>query len=183
MTQETVSAGRPARTKNSTRMIVMTALLAALACVATMVLPVPSPTGGYMNPGDAVVLLGAYLLGPGYGAAAAGVGSAMADLLLGSAIYAPATLLIKAGMAVTAGALYRRMKGTPVGVLLCGAVGEVPMVAGYWLYDALLLRSFTGSVAGVPSNLMQAIFGVAASTLLALALRKSSYVRRRFPAL
>ena len=46
------------------RTIVTTALLAALACAATMVIHVPSPTGGYMNLGDTVVLLGAFLLGP-----------------------------------------------------------------------------------------------------------------------
>ena len=56
------------QTKNGsqTRMLVMAGLFAALGCVATMVLQVPSPTGGYMNLGDTVVLLGAYLLGPVY---------------------------------------------------------------------------------------------------------------------
>ena len=57
------------------------------------------------------------------------------------------------------------------------------MVAGYWLYDALLVGSLAGSAAGVPANLVQAVFGVAVSTLLATALRRSSYVRREFPRL
>ena len=35
----------------------LTALFAALTCVATMVLVIPAPTGGYVNPGDAVVVL------------------------------------------------------------------------------------------------------------------------------
>ena len=38
-----------------------------------------------------------------------------------------------------------------------------------------------GSAAGLPSNLVQAAFGAAASTLLALALRRSGYARKRFP--
>ena len=42
------------------RCLVLTALLAAMTCVATLVIRVPSPTNGYMNLGDAVVLLGAY---------------------------------------------------------------------------------------------------------------------------
>jgi len=66
-----------------TRMMVMTALLAALACIATMVIRIASPTGGYLNLGDVIVLLAAYLLGPVYSAVAAGVGSAMADVLSG----------------------------------------------------------------------------------------------------
>ena len=162
------------------RTIVTTALMAALACVATMVIRVPSPTGGYMNLGDTVVLLGAFLLGPWYGALAGGIGSAMADVLSGYMVYAPATLVIKAVMAILAGLLHRGLKEKSGGMIFSALVGEIPMVAGYWLFDALLLRSFAGSAAGIPSNLVQAGFGVAVSVFLAAALRKSGYVRSKF---
>ena len=148
------------RSSQRTRMMVMTAVFAALACVATMVIKVPSPTGGYMNLGDTVVLLG-------------------------SAIYAPATLVIKAVMAVLAAACWQafgRGRG-PLGLAACGVVGELPMVLGYWLYDGMLMGSLTGAAAGIPSNLVQAAFGIAASTLLAAALGRSAYVRREFPRL
>ena len=39
------------------------------------------------------------------------------------------------------------------------------------------------AAAGVPGNLIQAAFGTAASTLLALSLRRSPAVRERFPRL
>ena len=42
-----------------TKLLVMTGLFIALGYVATTVLMVPSPTGGYMNLGDTVVRLGA----------------------------------------------------------------------------------------------------------------------------
>ena len=83
-----------AAASNKVKLLVMTGLLAALGCVATMVLVVPSPTGVYMNLGDTVVLLGAYLLGPVYGAIAGGIGPALADLFAGYGIYVPATLVI-----------------------------------------------------------------------------------------
>ncbi len=170
------------------RLLALTGLFAALGCVGTMVLQVPSPTGGYMNLGDAVVILGAWLLGPVYGAVAGGVGPAMADLLSGYAVYVPATLVIKAVMALTAAGLYRALKRR--GLLLSAAAAEVPMVLGYWLFDGLLAAAsgggalglcLTASAAGIPSNLVQAAFGAAASTLLALALRRSGYVRKQFP--
>ena len=170
------------------RPLVMAGVFAALGCAATMVLQVPSPTGGYMNLGDAVVLLGAWMLGPVYGAVAGGVGPAMADLLSGYAVYVPATLAIKAVMAVTAALLYRALGKR--GLIVCAIAGEIPMVAGYWLFDALLAYSaggtslalcLAGSAAGLPSNLVQGAFGAAASTLLALALRRSGYVRKTFP--
>ena len=64
--------------------IVMTALFAALACVATMSIRIPTPgTGGYIHPGDAIVILSGVVLGPSYGLLAAGIGSAMSDLLGG----------------------------------------------------------------------------------------------------
>ena len=75
--------------------LVLAALFAAIACVATVVIVIPIPaTNGYLNPGDAVVLFGAFALGPVWGAAAGGIGTAMADLLLGYAAYVPGTLVI-----------------------------------------------------------------------------------------
>ena len=170
------------------RLLALTGLFAALGCAGTMVIQVPSPTGGYMNLGDAVVILGAWLLGPAYGAAAGGVGPAMADLLSGYAVYVPATLVIKAVMALTAALMYRALGRK--GLLLSALAAEVPMVLGYWLFDGALaalsgggdlVLCLTASAAGLPSNLVQAAFGAAASTLLALALRRSGYVRKRFP--
>lgn len=173
-------------------LLVMTALFAALGCVATMVLQVPSPNGGYLNLGDTVVILGAYLLGPVYGAIAGGIGPALADLLSGYTIYVPATLVIKAVMAILAAELYRVLGKKAWGMIVCAIVAEIPMVLGYWLFEAVLAAvsgggslgvCLAGAAVGIPSNLVQAAFGIAASTLLALALRGSRYVRKLFPAL
>lgn len=96
-----LSAERP-ETGGRTRQMVLAAMFVALGCVATMLVQIPSPTNGYLNLGDAVVLLGAYLLGPAYGAVAGGAGPALADLLSGYAMYVPGTLVIKALMGLTA---------------------------------------------------------------------------------
>lgn len=166
-----------------TRALVMTALLAALSCVATLVIRIPSPTGGYMNLGDTVVLLGAYLLGAGYGAAAGAIGPALADLISGYPVYVPATLAIKALMALMAAAIYHACGKKPWSLVLASLCAEVWMVAGYWLYDGFLMRSLVGSLAGVPSNLVQGALGIAASTVLAVALRGVKSVRGWFPSL
>lgn len=176
--------------RGNARLLALTGLFAALGCVGTMVLQIPSPTGGYMNLGDAVVILGAWLLGPVYGAVAGGVGPALADLLSGYGVYVPATLVIKALMALTAAWLYRALGKR--GLLLSALAAEVPMVLGYWLFDGALAAlsgggalglCLVGSAVGIPSNLVQAAFGAAASTLLALVLRRSGYVRKQFPKL
>ena len=87
------------------------------------------------NLGDCAVLLSAWVLGPLYGGAAAGVGSMLADLLSGYAHYAPGTFAIKLAMAVVAALLFQALqrRRTP-NVLLSQAVSgfaaEIIMVAG-----------------------------------------------------
>lgn len=173
------------------RAMVMTALFAALGYVATRILQIPTPSGGYVNLGDTVVILGAYLLGPVYGAVAGGIGPALADLLSGYAIYVPATLVIKAVMALLAALLYRALGKKTWSMVVCAVAAEAVMIVGYWLFETVLAAAAgEGSflvclaacgAAGIPGNLVQAAFGIAASTLLALALRQNAQVRRQFP--
>ena len=80
----------------------MASLLAALCCVATMIIKIPSPLKGYLNLGDCVVLLSGWFLSPLYGFLAAGLGSALADVFSGYVTYAPATFVIKGIMALIA---------------------------------------------------------------------------------
>ena len=94
--------------------IVMTALFAALACVATMSIRIPTPgTGGYIHPGDAIVILSGVVLGPSYGLLAAGIGSAMSDLLGGYFVYVPITFVIKGLIALFSGLVYRKLQKIP----------------------------------------------------------------------
>ncbi len=88
------------KNNNSIKQLVLTALFAALCTVATMIAFPAGP--GYINAGDIVLLLAAFTLAPTQAMLAAGIGSALADLLNGYAMYAPATFVIKALMALCA---------------------------------------------------------------------------------
>lgn len=162
--------------------LVMCAFFAAVCCTATLAVMIPTPMGGFVNAGDAVVLLGAFLLGPVWGAAAAGIGSALCDILSGYVVYAPATLVIKALMAFTAGTLLKNAgKTRPVlGSIAAGAVAEVIMIAGYFLYAFAALGMGWGAAADIPANCVQGIFGAAAASALFVALTKIPYVRKTF---
>ena len=61
-------------THQTLRKIVTAALLAAMTCIATMIIRIPTPTFGYIHPGDCFVLLSGVILGPVGGAIAAGIG-------------------------------------------------------------------------------------------------------------
>ena len=163
--------------------IVMTALLAALTTVATSVIKIPTPTGGYVNMGDTIVLLSAYLLGPIGGMIAGGVGSALADFLAGYMDWVPATLIIKGIMGLVAGLIYQAIGHKRGGLILSGIPSELIMVFGYFAFEAALMGQGLGAAVGIPANFVQAAFGLVAATLLTEALRRNSYVRKNYPAL
>ena len=60
--------------------MVLSAMFAALSCAATMVIQIPVAPG-YLTFGDGLCLLAGWILGPWYGLAAAGRGSALAERL------------------------------------------------------------------------------------------------------
>ena len=96
------------------RNLVYTAMLMALCCVATLVIKIPTVTGGYLNAGDIVVVLAALLAGPLYGGVAAGFGSGLADVISGYMSYAPGTLVVKGCAAVEVWPPPVRSPATPV---------------------------------------------------------------------
>ena len=109
----------------------MAALFAALACVATMSIKIPTPgTSGYIHPGDAIVILAGVVLGPAWGFLAGGIGSAMADLLGGYFVYVPITFVIKGLVSLCSALLYRK-------------VGRIPRAVTQQLSSAVLLISFS----------------------------------------
>mgnify|MGYP000009142931 FL=1 len=157
--------------------ITMTALFAALCCIATMVIQIPTPTNGFINLGDCVVLISGYLLGPVYGALAAGIGSMLADILSGYAYYAPATFIIKAVMAVCAYYLYKALTGkksksgktsvmSHIAPVISAFVCEIIMIAGYFAFSAVILGAGLGAVDGIPGNIVQGVAAIIISTIL-----------------
>ncbi len=150
---------------------------AALTAVATLLIQIPSPTKGYINTGDVLVNLSAWVLGPLYGSAAAGIGSALADLISGYTVYAPATLIIKAGMAAASFAVYSRFakKHKSFFALLAGAAAaELIMIFGYAVFAGILYGSFSSFLLSIPENIVQGVFGAAVSSVLYEAVRKRS---------
>ncbi len=166
---------------------VLTALFASLCCVATMVIQIPTPTGGFLNLGDAVVILSAWMLGPVYGTLAAGLGSMLADIFAGYAQYAPATFIIKALMALCVWFilhLFRKITDKkPNFAILFTALGavlaEIIMVLGYLLFEAVILGYGAGAFASVLGNSMQGVAGIVAGTLLTELLRRTK-IKEKF---
>ena len=165
---------------NTTKKIVFAALLAALACVATMIIKIPTPLGGCIHVGDAVVVLAGFLLGPVWGALAAGLGSGLADVISGYVLYAPGTFVIKAVVALLAGWIIgtKLIKNEFAKALVAGIIGGVVMVGGYMLYEAVFMGFGVGAAANIPMNCIQGAFGAVAGAALYIALSKTNYFNK-----
>lgn len=152
----------------STKKLVLTALFMALTTVSTMFIRIPLPTG-YVNLGDAFVFLSVFVLGGVYGTIAAGVGSAIADLI-GYVSYAPGTLVIKTAMAIVAYLIYTAMlkctKKTLIAEIVAGILGALVMALGYFLYETIFFVSAGVAIVNVPWNVLQGVVGITVSTLV-----------------
>ena len=157
------------------RRIVTAALMAALVCVATLIIRIPSPMKGYINLGDGIVLLAGWMLLPQYGFFAAAVGSALADVFAGYVLYAPATFFIKGIMALVAFALARPMQNAKKRIvfqLLGGVLAELVMVFGYFVFEGVLY-GFGASALNLVANLVQAAAGLIVGILLVKLLERA----------
>ena len=164
-------------TKQNVGKIVITALFAALACVATMIIKVPTVgTNGYVNIGDTIVLLSAWMIGGVYGALAAGIGSALSDFISGYGSYVPGTFVIKFLMALVAYLVFVAIKKANtkdskgmnvVAYIVSGVVAEVIMVLGYGL----------GAVPSIGSNSIQGVICLVLGFIAIFALEEAKVTK------
>ena len=151
-----------------TKKLVLTALFTALILCATLLIQIPLPFG-YVHLGDGFVLLSTFILGPFLGSVASGLGSALADLFSGYALYAPATFLIKFSMALFCWFTHKLLskfckKPLAVEIFAC-LIGAFIMAFGYCLYESIIF-SPASAVANVLWNLLQGSAGVVVSVTL-----------------
>lgn len=150
--------------------LTIAALFAALTCVATFIIKIPTPgTGGYIHPGDAIVILCGIFLGPVYGGLAAGIGSALADLLGGYFIYAPVTFLIKGLVAIVVSLVYHKlsviMKASVLRCAVSGIFSTLIVVIGYFFFE-IFISGMGGALSSIPANIIQGASGLIISSIL-----------------
>ena len=170
-------------TSQKVHKLVIAAMFAALCCICTMIIKVPS-IKGYTHLGDGMVILSGIILGPIYGAAAAGIGSMFADIFSGYPMYAIATLIIKALAAIVAYIVFHgicKLSKSPVlgklSVALGGVCAGVIVTSSYFLYDMTIMGLGMSAIAGIPGNLIQNTFGIIIATVCYPALSKIPIIR------
>jgi uncharacterized membrane protein len=130
---------RPARPAGfvSPKTVAIYGVLIALTAAVTYSSAAPfSPTKGYFNLGDSMVFFSALAFGWRAGAICGGVGSALADILLGFGIFAPVTLTAKGVEGLVAGGIGARKYGKVFPIVLAAVAGTfVLVVTSILLYD------------------------------------------------
>jgi len=152
--------------------MVMMGLMTCLVIVSTMFIKIPIPmTQGYVHLGDSMIFLGVLILGKKNGSLAAGIGSAMGDILGGYAFWAPWTLVIKFIMAWILGVFVERFekKGEVFGMVIAG----IEMTVGYYIASSIMYGSWIVTLADIPWNVGQFAVGMIIASVLYRALDKT----------
>lgn len=152
-----------------------------LVCLTTMFVRIPLPSRGYFNVGDVAVVFGGLLLGfmsPRKGVfwalGAAGLGSALADILGGFAIFAPLTFAAK-GIEGTLAAWAASRQGATKILFL--AVGGVMMVTIYFVGETLMPNiGLQGAIPEIFPNLVQAVGGGLGGAFAVKAMQKTGFL-------
>ncbi|MFX0005334.1 MAG: ECF transporter S component [Promethearchaeota archaeon] len=159
------------------RLIISLSLIgvfSALICVLTMVISIPIPaTQGFINIGDAGVMICGLLFGPIIGSFSGGIGSALADIFLGYTIYAPGTLIIKGlegflvGFIANPKKYYEKINYRDI---LAVIAGGVLMAIGYFLYEIIIYGIAAASYELILNGIIQfGLGGLIALTFIAAA--------------
>jgi len=145
--------------------------LTVMVMIATVLVRVPVPGGGYFNLGDVVIIFSGLFGGWKAGLIAGGFGSAFADLI-GFPVFAPVTLIVKGLEGLVAGLAKPDVKWQ---TYFFPAIAVIIMVVGYF-FGCLFFPNlgFGVAVADLPVNITQAIAGYIGGIALYLAYTKIS---------
>jgi uncharacterized membrane protein len=151
--------------------ISLIAVMSALVTVGTMIIRIPNTMGGYFNVGDVMIFVAALTFNPLVGGVAGGLGSALADILMGYPVFALPTLVIKGLEGLIAGVITNK-KSVYRDVLAVVAAGA-EMVIGYFLVELFVLQwGLSLSLAEILPNIAQIAIGGAVGIPIALVLRR-----------
>ena len=168
----------------------MAAAMAALVALGSGIqIQIPSILGtSRFHLGNVMCALSGLLLGPWWGALAAGMGSALYDLLLDPTRFAefPITFVTKSVYGLAAGAVFFKVfkgKSNYVNEAIASAAAAASYIAVYlvkcFFYNGLLIKGLTpggawlGVLKKVPSSVFNGIVAVIFAPILGVALHKA----------
>lgn len=158
--------------KKNTRLLCTSAIFTALVFVLTAYLHIPT-NNGYIHVGDGIIYLAACLLPWPYAMAVGACGALLADCLTGFAVWAPASVVIKALTALLFTAKGKRIMCMRNRIMLLPAA--VLCAGGYYLYESILYGNWIASLTGLPGSLTQSVTSSILFVVLGIAFDKMNF--------
>lgn len=157
---------------NNPRTLATTGIMTALVLGLTLVHIAVTPALGYVHLGDIVIYFAAFAFGPWVGLIAGGLGTGLADVVSGYAIFAPLSLVVHGLQGFVAGLIVQNRPS--ISRLLPGVLaGGLIVIGGYFLGEALI-PVFGGpavALSEVPFNAIQSMFGALGAVVYAAVAR------------
>jgi uncharacterized membrane protein len=150
----------------NTKRLALIALLSSLIMVTTFFINIPLTItgGGLFHLGRIFIFLIALTMGNKYSIAGA-IGLTMFDLLSGYAIWAPVTFVASFGQAILVSKIGFR-KQSFITVILAQLSGAVFVTFLYFIYEAIIISSFTAALVSASVESIGMVISITASTIL-----------------
>ena len=156
-----------------TKTVTKLGILTAITVLMTTIISIPIVGGnGYVNLGDMVIFVTAMLINKKAAFIVGGLGSFLADLILGYGIYAPASFIIKGLEGFIAGFLIEKEFGKKYPIFATLIAG-IWMTFGYYIFETFLYGP-KGAIVSIPANLIQGAIGALVSVIVYRALKKTN---------
>lgn len=156
--------------RENARELTLIALFAALVTVAIYLFRIPSFDGRlYFHLGETVMITGVFILGGRGGALAAGIGSALADVLLGAPYWAPISFVIHGAQMRLISALSDGKLG--VKDIVAMIAGALVVITGYTL-AAWALYGLAAVVPELIGDILQTGLGIISAYAFMRSLRR-----------
>ncbi|MDS9471941.1 ECF transporter S component [Sporosarcina pasteurii] len=168
-----------ARTYN----LIITSMLIALVFVATMLLNIKLPiaaNGGLVHLGTGMLFIVSILFGPRKGAIAGAVGMGLFDLVAGWTLWAPITFIARGiqGYIVGKIAWSNGRNGNSLGFNLLATIISAPfMIAGYYIGEAIIFKSWLIPAASIPGDVVQIVIGIGVAIPACVVLKKLPFFK------
>ncbi len=184
--------------KSKARFIAIAGIMIALETVMTIMVAIRIPaTQGYFNLGEMVIYISAIIFGPIIGLLTGAIGAALADIILGYSIYAPATFVIKGLEGYIVGLIYQKLSqksseltnelkisrkisfnslNQALNMVLSILPGAIIMVVGYFLFQLMIGVSVGGALVEVPINIIQCLIGAILAILVVPIIKKLNLI-------
>jgi Predicted membrane protein len=165
----------------SLRRLIVDGLMIAIVFLATYFTKIPV-IQGYINVGDAVIIVAAILFGKKNALLAGAIGSALSDFALGYMIYIPATFIIKGFEGFLMGLIIEKIGKKPVTQIIAVIIGMAVMVLGYFVAESSILSlidselGLTQAIASLPYNIIQGVVSAVLGYGLSFVLAKNKAI-------